>query len=174
MNLMHIGRPMDPQLSQSLARIAVSLSRRALGACIVVSGVDDVEPHLHHESLSWTAPLFDGLLEALFASHDTNIGAIVLDATGENVTHRQAFLPYLKRESNVVPSPWGSRHITALTLTERCDAVALVVSEQTGDVTVFEAGAWRTSPRPQFGDQGAWMIMQAEVGRLLSPSQLSP
>ncbi|MCA9624711.1 MAG: DNA integrity scanning protein DisA nucleotide-binding domain protein [Myxococcales bacterium] len=125
-------------------------------------GEDDIQDLLHPQRFAWSAPLFDGLLEALFAWRATSLGAVVVRGDGL-ITYRQAFLPFATEREAVTPSTWGTRHLTALTLTERCDAIAVVTSEQSGDVTVFEGDAWTTTDFPKLDDEPSWNDMQARV-----------
>lgn len=150
-----------------IARSAVALSRHNMGGCVVVAGRDDVEPQLRSGAL-WDAALFDGLLEAIFAWPPTSLGALVL--RNGRLAYREAFLPLSQLRNAESPADWGSRHLAALTLTERCDALAVVVSEERGDITVFKSASWTTTPLPQSDDEPSWKDMQARVcDRLLDP-----
>jgi DNA integrity scanning protein DisA with diadenylate cyclase activity len=155
-------KSLDRGLVETVARSAVVLSRKRLGGCVVLVREDDIHSHLHHESIPWDAALFDGLIEALCAWSENAIGAIVVSRDGR-VTHRQAFLPFSELHDAEMPRTWGSRHLSALTLTERCDAIAVVVSEESGDTTVFRNAAWITTPLPKTADEQSWSEMRSRV-----------
>jgi diadenylate cyclase len=80
------------------------------------------------------------LLVAIFQKgspvHD---GAVLLD--GETVRQAGVILPLTQRTS--VPHEYGTRHRAGMGLTDRSDALVVVVSEERGEVTVMSAGAIR-------------------------------
>lgn len=58
------------------------------------------------------------------------------------LTSVASFLPLTSQEG--LRKEWGTRHRSAIGITERCDAWALVVSEERGDVSLARGG--RLSP----------------------------
>lgn len=158
----------DSKVASSVARSAVVLSRNHLGGCVVLPLSDGFANYLHENSIAWDAPLFDGLIEALFAWRPTSLGAVVVHGT--RVVYRVAFLPMAKNGLPACPREWGSRHITALTFTCEVDAVAVVVSEERGDITIFAQRTWATEPFPKLDDDATWQDMESRVrDRILGP-----
>lgn len=80
------------------------------------------------------------LLEALFMKnaplHD---GAVILRSN--KIIAAACILPVT--ENTEVPSRFGLRHRAALGISEKTDAVAIIVSEETGDISIAIAGELR-------------------------------
>jgi len=119
-----------------LRKAAAVLSRNRVGALIVLergTGLSDIAE---------TGIKIDGLLSSEFLInlfipntplHD---GAVIV--RGNRVLAAACFLPLA--EAQPLAADVGGRHRAALGITEHCDAVALVVSEETGAVSLANAG----------------------------------
>jgi diadenylate cyclase len=105
------------------------LSERRHGALIVVQREDTVEA-LIHSGLPVMADLTAPLLESIFFPgsplHD---GAVLIQAN--RIVSAANVLPLSTLEQG--NKKLGTRHRAALGLSERCDALILVVSEETGE-----------------------------------------
>ena len=81
------------------------------------------------------------LLEAIFQKesplHD---GAVIVN--GARISAARCILPVSDNES--LPSRMGMRHRASLGLTERTDAVVVIVSEQTGEISMAFEGQLRS------------------------------
>ena len=79
------------------------------------------------------------LLETIFFKntplHD---GAVIIDKL--NILAASCILPVSKSTS--IPKSFGLRHRSAMGISEVSDAVAIVVSEETGTITIFEGGEY--------------------------------
>jgi diadenylate cyclase len=123
-------------LLDELLRAAGILSRNKVGALIVIersTGLSDVAEN---------GIAIDGIVSAEFLVnifipntplHD---GAVIV--RGNRVLAAACFLPLA--EAVPLGSDYGSRHRAAVGVTEHSDAVALVVSEETGHVSLANAG----------------------------------
>jgi hypothetical protein len=63
------------------------------------------------------------------------------------ITQVACYLPLTSAEG--LPSHWGTRHRAALGLSERCDALVLVVSEERGEVSIADSGELRVLDTPE-------------------------
>ncbi len=123
-------------LADTLARSAFDLAAVQRGALIVLPGHEPVERHVSGGvPLDGTVsePLLLSLFDPNSPGHD---GAVVL--AGDQVRLFAAHLPLSSnfRELGLR----GTRHAAALGLSERCDALAVVVSEEHGTISVARHG----------------------------------
>ena len=140
--LLHIGedatdwtRPEDTSIAM-LARAAFLLSRNKLGGLIVIEQQSGLKEFIESGTLL-NANLSAELLLAIFMPrsplHD---GAVIVR---ENVIEAAGcFLPLA--EQSLAERRVGTRHRAGLGLTEQTDAVVLVVSEETGAISIAREG----------------------------------
>jgi uncharacterized protein (TIGR00159 family) len=132
------GATVHPETS-SLEQVqiaALELTTKKSGAIIVFELNDSVDQFI----ISGTrldALVSVRLLTSIFDSHNPlHDGAAVIQQ--DRISQAGCFLPI--SEQPRVPEHLGTRHRAALGLTERCDAVVLVVSEERGTVSVAHQG----------------------------------
>jgi diadenylate cyclase len=119
-----------------LAEAVFALASLRLGALIVVPGSDRVEEHLSGGTLL-DARISPELLEAIFVeSSPIHDGAAVMQ--GERLHQAGCFLPL--STAGDLPEFYGTRHRAAVGLSETCDAVVIVVSEERGSVSLASGG----------------------------------
>ncbi len=131
------GLPSDLDLSmREIARAVQELSQKKTGALIVVRRDVGLEDYLEH-SLKLDALVSRELLLALFAkSSPLHDGAVIVE--GNRILVAGAVLPLTFDPS--ISGSYGTRHRAALGLSEHTDAVVVVVSEQTGAVSLVREG----------------------------------
>ncbi|MEH0021493.1 MAG: diadenylate cyclase [Desulfobacter sp.] len=83
------------------------------------------------------------ILTAVFDKHSPLHDGAMLISNGK-VASVSCFLPLSTRDD--LPRQWGTRHRAALGLTEKCDAGALIVSEERGSVSLVHGGEVREIP----------------------------
>ena len=124
------------RVARVIAQAASASAAEKVGALIVIerdTGLQDmaetgvpVDAKLSTELLETIftprSPLHDG---AVIVHHDRIVSAAVVLPLSETSTYRERF---------------GTRHRAALGITEQTDAVAIVVSEETGTVSLVERG----------------------------------
>lgn len=119
-----------------ISRAATSLSRQKIGALIVLEGTtglnDIVETGTEINGLV-TAELLINIFIPNTPLHD---GAVIIK--DDRVKAAGAFLP-LTENSNLARE-LGTRHRAALGISERSDAIVIVVSEETGLISIAQDG----------------------------------
>ena len=137
-------RPEDEEDSASVAdeiiQCMTDLSRRRVGALIVLeqnTGLRDVIETGTAVDARISAPLLENIFEPNTPLHD---GAVVI--RGTRVVAAACILTLTER-NNAVSRELGTRHRAALGVSETTDAVALIVSEETGIMSVAQGGRLR-------------------------------
>lgn len=111
-------------------------SQRGVGALIVIPGREAVEPHVSG-GVELQGKLSRPLLYSLFDPHSPgHDGAAILE--GDRVAKFAVHLP-LSTNADAL-SDRGTRHAAALGLSEQCDALCLVVSEERRLVSLARSG----------------------------------
>lgn len=107
------------------------LARENIGALVVLRGLDPLDRHIEG---GWelNGDLSEALIKSIFDSHSLgHDGAFIVEEG--RVTRFGAQLPLSKDFSKI--TNLGTRHSAALGMSERCDAMCLVVSEETGRIS---------------------------------------
>ena len=119
-----------------LSSAIANLSRKKIGALVVIRGKDPLERHIE-AGTNLDGLLSEVLLESIFdrnvPSHD---GAVIVD--GIRITKFSAHLPLSTNIQEI--GHLGTRHAAALGLTEYTDALSIIVSEERGVISAAEAG----------------------------------
>ncbi len=128
-----------------LVRAVARLAHDHHGALVVFPGEDSLDRHLDG-GIALEARLSEPLLLSLFdPSSPGHDGAIVME--GDRIARFAVHLPLSTDHDQL--GQRGTRHAAALGLSERTDALCLVVSEERGTVSVAQAGLLRTLERPE-------------------------
>jgi diadenylate cyclase len=119
-----------------LARTAVTLASQRIGALIVVereTGLEDAA----EGGIMLHADLSVELLQSIFTPHTAlHDGAVII--RNEKVLAAGVVLPL--SETATLRERYGTRHRAAIGISEQTDAVAIVVSEESGHVSLVERG----------------------------------
>jgi len=138
--------PAETRIADFLVTIAdtcFSLAKKRHGAILVFERNDPVDPLLRSQGVLIDAEVSDLLLDNLFTpSSPLHDGAVYIRAG--RVCRAGCILPL--SESRSLPYTYGTRHRAALGITERSDALAVVVSEERGAVSVVDRGGMVTLP----------------------------
>ena len=126
--------------SSSVVEIITStvfhFSQRRTGALIVLQQDDKLDEFIVPGTLIDALPS-ERLISSLFDRHNPlHDGAIII--SDGRVHSAGNFLPMT--EVTFLASELGTRHRAAVGLTERCDAIVIVVSEERGDVSISYSG----------------------------------
>jgi uncharacterized protein (TIGR00159 family) len=119
-----------------LCSALANLARKRIGALIVVKGTDPLERHLE-AGIVLDSVISQVLLESIFDRHvPSHDGAVIIDAG--RIAKLGCHLPL---STNIKEAGrLGTRHAAALGITERADAISLVVSAEEGSISVAEDG----------------------------------
>lgn len=131
----HTHKPGEATLD-ALTEAAGLFAEEKIGALIIIVGRESLDDHLRggiplEGKLS--IPLLHSIFHPLTQAHD---GAVVLE---QDVVKRfGVHLPLSDNQSQI--GRHGTRHAAALGLSECCDALALVVSEEEGTISLAHGG----------------------------------
>lgn len=127
-----LGRRFTEEDQDELIETIDALIDRKLGALITLERNDSLKEYMHNASMI-QAPINKDLIISIFITksplHD---GAVIIK--DRLLVCAGAYYP--TSESTSVPKALGSRHRAALGISEITDAFTIIVSEETGNVSV--------------------------------------
>ena len=127
----------NSRIVTEITQCLLSLSRRRVGALIVFeqrTGLKDVIETGTQLDSDISAPLLENIFEPNTPLHD---GAVII--RGTRIMSASCMLTTLS-ESNSITRDLGTRHRAAIGITETTDAVVLIVSEETGVISMARGG----------------------------------
>ncbi|WP_073997317.1 diadenylate cyclase CdaA [Anaerococcus urinomassiliensis] len=119
-----------------LVRAASSLSRQKIGALVVIQrevGLNDIVEsgtELHADVSS------ELLINIFIPNTPLHDGAVIISEN--EIIAAACYLPL--SNSNTISKELGTRHRAAIGISERSDCIVVVVSEETGNISVVEGG----------------------------------
>ncbi len=126
----------NAEVTQELVKAAFAMARTRTGALIVIERELQLEEYIR-TGISVDALVSSALLINIFEKntplHD---GAVVL--RGNRVAAATCYLPLSNNPE--INKAYGTRHRAAIGASENSDSVVLVVSEETGDVSLAKGG----------------------------------
>ena len=121
---------------EEIARAAQTLAQRRVGALIVIERETNLDDLIEHGT-PVDASVSKALLTSIFLPHSPlHDGAVVVQ--DGRIAYAGSILPLTLRED--LPEGVGTRHRAAVGITEETDALVLVVSEETGSISVVLGG----------------------------------
>ena len=130
------SKPLEERIVERIVRACAFMSERQIGALIVIERNQNLEPLLEGcvtidavVSVELLITIFDPLTPL----HD---GAVVI--RGDRIAYASCVLPLSK--SSEIPRKYGTRHRAGLGISEESDAIAVIVSEETGEISVAVGG----------------------------------
>jgi uncharacterized protein (TIGR00159 family) len=128
--------------TEIISQTAANLARKHIGALIVIQGHDPLDRHLQGGT-RLDGIVSQSLLESIFDPHSIgHDGAVVIN--GNRVVQFGCHLP-LSVATNKYNN-LGLRHTAALGLSERSDAICIVVSEEKGSISIAQGEVLREVP----------------------------
>ncbi|MDP6542014.1 MAG: diadenylate cyclase [Phycisphaerales bacterium] len=135
---------MDSSTITAISTAASFLSRNQFGGLIAIERENDTNDHTiggQELDSQISAPLLETIFWPNNPLHD--LGVVV---RGERILRSSAQFP-LADESATLPADLGSRHRAAVGLSSRCDALVVIISEQTGRISLADHGVLTTIDR---------------------------
>ncbi len=124
-------QPAHPD-AETITQTVSNLARNHIGALMVIKGKDPLDRHLNGGT-RLDCVLSQPLLESIFDPHSIgHDGAAVID--GNHLVQFGCHLPLSINAGRF--GSLGLRHTAALGLSERCDALSIVVSEERGTISI--------------------------------------
>jgi diadenylate cyclase len=132
--------PAKTEFVDQLVRAVARMASMRTGALFVLPGKEPLDRHIEG-GIPLGGKISEPLLLSLFdASSPGHDGAVIV--RGAKIERFAVHLPLSANQAAL--GPGGTRHAAALGLSERCDAVCVVVSEERGTISVARDGAIRT------------------------------
>lgn len=138
----------DEQLliaATEIVKACQNMAKNDIGALIIIAPTE-IPPHILDTGTTMDATISSGLLESIFNTkgplHD---GAVVV--LGDRIISAGCFLP-LSQEITLAKD-LGTRHRAAIGITEESDVFAIVVSEETGIISVVQSGTIKRYMTPE-------------------------
>ncbi len=125
-----------PRMTEEVVKAAVELSKRGMGGLIVLvrnAGIKSIIESGQSIQAKVSVPLILSIFNPRSPLHD---GAIIIQ--NDVIEAAQCILP-LSQNPNI-GSQYGTRHLAAVGLAEESDALVIVVSEETGKISLAYDG----------------------------------
>ena len=137
----HVGRSYDEEKVEKcineIIKALQNMSKNDTGAIIVLA-TDNVPSQIIDSGVKLDADISSELIESVFFPktplHD---GAMIISDT--RIVAAGCFLP-LSQNMDKIPKDLGTRHRAGIGITETIDVVSLIVSEETGIISIARAG----------------------------------
>ena len=138
------ARDKTTQMFDTVVTAVARMAREHIGAIIVITGREEWRPRV-----SGGVPLEGRVSEPLLYSifhHESpgHDGAVIIE--GHRINRFAAHLPLSTNLDEV--GPRGTRHTAGLGITEYCDALVIIVSEERGEISVARNGRLETINTP--------------------------
>ncbi len=128
-----------------MVKACQNMAKNDVGALIIIAPTE-IPPHILDTGTALDATISSGLLESIFSTkgplHD---GAVVV--LGNRIISAGCFLP-LSQEVTLAKD-LGTRHRAAIGITEESDVFAIVVSEESGIISVVQGGTIKRYMTPE-------------------------
>ena len=125
---------------EEIVKASVALANRKIGALIVIERETSLNEFVEIGTSLDARVTREILLSIFHPSSPIHDGAVVIK--GNRIVAAGCFLPIMLRSE--VDKAMGTRHRAGLGLTEETDAVAIIVSEETGNISMAVGGKLET------------------------------
>lgn len=125
-----------PQLIEELTLAADALSKKKIGALIVIEGEMDIDDFIE-VGTEIDAKVTCELITSIFLPYSPIHDGAVIIKKGK-LTKAGCFLPLTRNP--LISKSLGTRHRAAIGLSERTDSIVIIVSEETGKISLAVDG----------------------------------
>jgi uncharacterized protein (TIGR00159 family) len=130
---------------KSVIKAVINMAKSRTGALIVISKKSELTVYAETGDMlnaDTTSRLIESIFNKLSPLHD---GAVII--TGDKIVAARCVLPV--SENLNLPPNYGLRHRAALGMSENTDSLVIVVSEETGKISIAENGKLRNEMDPK-------------------------
>lgn len=136
-NIFNTGEDVTEKVRiDSIHKACINLAKSNTGALIVIARTSSL--HLYAETGDiLNAYTSSRLLESIFIKNSPlHDGAVIIE--NEKIISARSVLPFTDKTE--LPPNYGMRHRAALGISENTDAFVIIISEETGEISVAEEG----------------------------------
>jgi len=131
-----VQKAIEDEAKNELIESVEYLTRHRIGALVTFERTDSLDEYIKH-AFEVEAPLTNELLSSIFVPYTPlHDGAVIIREN--TIKCAGAYFP--PSDNAKVPKYLGSRHRAAIGISETTDSLTVVVSEQTGDLSVAIGG----------------------------------
>lgn len=154
------------QLIDSLVNSTMQLSESMTGALITLEQSHSLSDYIKTGTPMNSVVTSELLCSIFVTSTPLHDGAVIIQ--GDRIACASAYFPPTNME---LPSRYGARHRAAIGISEITDSITIIVSEETGKVSIAEEGKLTPVTRTKLHEYLHRMIMNQETDLKYEPTQ---
>ena len=154
------------QLIDSLVNATMQLSESQTGALITLEQSHSLSDYIKTGTPMNSVVTSELLCSIFVTSTPLHDGAVIIQ--GDRIACASAYFPPTNME---LPSRYGARHRAAIGISEITDSITIIVSEETGKVSIAEEGKLTLVTRTKLHEYLHRMIMNQETDLKYEPTQ---
>lgn len=154
------------QLIDSLVTATMQLSESQTGALITLEQSHSLLDYIKTGTPMNSVVTSELLCSIFVTSTPLHDGAVIIQ--GDRIACASAYFPPTNME---LPSRYGARHRAAIGISEITDSITIIVSEETGKVSIAEEGKLTPVTRTKLHEYLHRMIMNQETDLKYEPTQ---
>lgn len=140
-NRQHTGVIEDNSGNEQLVKALKSLAKRKVGALVLIERSESLQDIIDtgvRTDACITAELLENIFEDKTPLHD---GAVVI--RNGRIEAASCIIPLINRLPNI-PQKYGTRHRAGVSATMKSDCIAIIVSEESGEISYSSDGSFVT------------------------------
>jgi uncharacterized protein (TIGR00159 family) len=154
------------QLIDSLVTATMQLSESQTGALITLEQSHSLSDYIKTGTPMNSVVTSELLCSIFVTSTPLHDGAVIIQ--GDRIACASAYFPPTNME---LPSRYGARHRAAIGISEITDSITIIVSEETGKVSIAEEGKLTPVTKTKLHEYLHRMIMNQETDLKYEPTQ---